>query len=188
MLEAPAGAHPGGSGVLDEVVRPQLVQHPGQHVRQVAVALKVVDEQLKDAVVIRAGHELKFWVPGNYMLFFLQGNIAENKFVRLIEKYVIRETTTRQFHRSLPQIYTPKEITKNKKTSQTHCLIGNLTLSLSDKDTTCLTLLNNILGGTGFTSKLNLSVRERNGWVYTIDSSLNLYSDVGVWCIYVRPG
>ena len=118
------------------------------------------------------------------MLFFLQGNIAENKFVRLIEKYVIRETTTRQFHRSLPQIYTPKEITKNKKTSQTHCLIGNLTLSLSDKDTTCLTLLNNILGGTGLTSKLNLSVRERNGWVYAIDSSINLYSDVGVWCIY----
>ena len=118
------------------------------------------------------------------MLFFLQGNIAENKFVRLIEKYVIRETTTRQFHRSLPQIYTPKEITRNKKTSQTHCLIGNLTLSLSDKDTTCLTLLNNILGGTGLTSKLNLSVRERNGWVYAIDSSINLYSDVGVWCIY----
>ena len=27
------------------------------------------------------------------MLFFLQGNIAKNKFVRLIEKYVIRETT-----------------------------------------------------------------------------------------------
>ena len=52
MLEAPAGAHPGGSGVLDEVFRPQLVQHPGQHVRQVAVALEVVDEQLKDAVVV----------------------------------------------------------------------------------------------------------------------------------------
>ena len=48
VLEAPAGAHPGGSGVLDEVVRPQLVQHPGQHVRQVAVALEVVDEQLKN--------------------------------------------------------------------------------------------------------------------------------------------
>jgi len=51
-------------------------------------------------------------------------------------------------------------------------------------DSLTLTLLNNILGGSSLTSRLNLAIRERNGWVYAIDSSLNLYSDTGIWAIY----
>ncbi len=118
------------------------------------------------------------------MLFFLQGNIDENKFLKLTEKYICHTATKREFSRNSPNPYLPQNVVCNKNTNQTHCLIGNLTLSLSDDNTHSLTLLNNILGGTSLTSKLNLAIRERNGWVYSIDSSLNLYSDIGIWSIY----
>lgn len=118
------------------------------------------------------------------MLFFVHGNISEERFYRLAAKHIGRDATKRSFKRQKPNLYEPERVVSNKKTNQTLCLIGNLTLSLISDDTARITLLNNILGGTSLTSKLNLAIRERNGWVYAIDSSLNLYSDTGVWTIY----
>lgn len=118
------------------------------------------------------------------MLFFAHGNIESEQLLRLVAKHIGRDATKRCFQRQSLNQYKPQSIALNKKTSQTHCLIGTLTQSLKSDQTVRLTLLNNILGGTSFTSKLNLAARERNGWVYAIDSSLNLYSDTGVWAIY----
>jgi predicted Zn-dependent peptidase len=47
-----------------------------------------------------------------------------------------------------------------------------------------LYLLNNILGGPGMNARLNLSLRERHGLVYTVESTMVSYSDCGLWCIY----
>ena len=47
-----------------------------------------------------------------------------------------------------------------------------------------LYLLNNILGGPGMNARLNLSLRERHGLVYTVESSMTAYSDMGVWSVY----
>ena len=47
-----------------------------------------------------------------------------------------------------------------------------------------LYLLNNIIGGPGLNSRLNLALRERNGLVYSVESSLVCYGDTGAWCIY----
>ena len=47
-----------------------------------------------------------------------------------------------------------------------------------------LYLLNNILGGPGMNARLNLSLRERNGLVYTVESTMVSYSDTGIWNIY----
>jgi predicted Zn-dependent peptidase len=47
-----------------------------------------------------------------------------------------------------------------------------------------MALLNNILGGPGMNSRLNLSVRERHGLAYTVESSYNAYSDTGIFSIY----
>ena len=41
-----------------------------------------------------------------------------------------------------------------------------------------------MLGGPGMSSRLNLSLREKNGLVYTVESSMTTYTDTGVWCIY----
>jgi predicted Zn-dependent peptidase len=45
-------------------------------------------------------------------------------------------------------------------------------------------LLNNILGGQGLNSRLNLSLREKNGFAYNVESVYNPYYDTGVFCIY----
>ena len=45
-------------------------------------------------------------------------------------------------------------------------------------------LLNNILGGPGMNSLLNLSLRERNGLVYTVESSVQTFTDCGWWGVY----
>ena len=47
-----------------------------------------------------------------------------------------------------------------------------------------LYLLNNILGGPGMNARLNVSLREKHGLVYTVDSSMVSYSDTGMWCTY----
>ena len=47
-----------------------------------------------------------------------------------------------------------------------------------------LYLLNNILGGPGMNARLNLSLREKHGLVYTVESSMASYSDTGCWSVY----
>jgi predicted Zn-dependent peptidase len=47
-----------------------------------------------------------------------------------------------------------------------------------------LYLLNNILGGPGMNARLNLSLRERHGLVYTVESMMTAYSDCGLWSTY----
>ncbi|MFI3240058.1 MAG: insulinase family protein, partial [Bacteroidales bacterium] len=45
-------------------------------------------------------------------------------------------------------------------------------------------LFNNILGGPGMNSLLNMAMRERKGYVYSVDSSVMMYSDCGLFSIY----
>ena len=56
---------------------------------------------------------------------------------------------------------------------------------MHDKDLTTYTILNNILGGPGLNSRLNLNIREKYGFAYSIESFLQPYSDTGVFGIYV---
>ena len=44
--------------------------------------------------------------------------------------------------------------------------------------------LNNLLGGPGMNSRLNVSLRERRGLVYNVEANLTSYTDTGVFCIY----
>ena len=68
---------------------------------------------------------------------------------------------------------------KKKDTYQNHCIIGNLAYDLKDKARMGMFLLNNILGGQGLNSRLNLSLREKNGLAYNVESSYNPYFDTG---------
>jgi predicted Zn-dependent peptidase len=69
-------------------------------------------------------------------------------------------------------------------TFQNHCIIGTLAYDLKDERRMGMFLLNNILGGQGLNSRLNLSLREKNGLAYNVESSYNPYCDTGVFSIY----
>jgi predicted Zn-dependent peptidase len=63
-------------------------------------------------------------------------------------------------------------------------MIGNRAYDIHHPLHIPLYLLNNILGGPGMNARLNISLRERNGLVYTVDSSMVSYSDTGLWAVY----
>jgi predicted Zn-dependent peptidase len=71
-----------------------------------------------------------------------------------------------------------------KDTYQAHCIIGNLAYDLNDERRIGLHLLNNIIGGPGLNTRLNLSLREKNGYSYHTESHYSPYSDTGVLSVY----
>ncbi|MBR2778202.1 MAG: insulinase family protein [Prevotella sp.] len=75
-------------------------------------------------------------------------------------------------------------ITLDKATHQAHVMIGTRAYSYNDPRRMTLYLLNNILGGPGMNARLNLSLRERHGLVYTVESSMVSYGDTGAWSVY----
>ena len=75
-------------------------------------------------------------------------------------------------------------IIRHRGTHQAHVIIGSRAYAADDKRRWALYLLNNILGGPGLNSRLNLSLRERNGLVYSVESSMVCYGDTGCWCVY----
>ena len=56
--------------------------------------------------------------------------------------------------------------------------------ALPDQKRLQLYLLNNILGGPGMNSKLNLALRERRGYSYSAESHYAPYTDTGAMMIY----
>ena len=75
-------------------------------------------------------------------------------------------------------------IVMQKNTHQAHVMIGTQAYNVNDDRRMPLYLLNNMLGGPGMNAKLNLALREHNGLVYTVESTMVAYGDTGTWSIY----
>lgn len=75
-------------------------------------------------------------------------------------------------------------IVMQKNTHQAHVMIGTQAYDVNDDRRMSLYLLNNMLGGPGMNAKLNLALREHNGLVYTVESTMVAYGDTGTWSIY----
>ena len=78
----------------------------------------------------------------------------------------------------------PQQIRVNKQMMQAHSMLGTQTYSLHHPYKAGLLLLNNILGGNGMSSILNLQIREKYGIAYTIESNYSPLSDTGIFALY----
>ena len=126
----------------------------------------------------------RFYQPGN-RVFFVQGQYDFKKIVRLAEKHLADvPAVTVDNQRVPPPLYVPERLVVPKDTHQAHVMIGSRGYNAYDDKRTALYLLNNILGGPGMNSKLNVSLRERRGLVYNVESNLTSYTDTGAFCIY----
>lgn len=67
---------------------------------------------------------------------------------------------------------------------QAHVIMGREAYGIHHPHRLALSLLNNILGGPAMSSRLNMALRERNGLVYTVESSMTAYGDTGIWAVY----
>lgn len=119
------------------------------------------------------------------MIFCSVGNIADEKLLKLFKTHFgdIPESPVSK-REIIKWQYKPSVITKKMDTFQNHCIIGNIAYDLKDERRMGMYLLNNILGGQGLNSRLNLSLREKNGLAYNVESGYNPYSDTGIFSIY----
>jgi predicted Zn-dependent peptidase len=108
------------------------------------------------------------------------------KVVALAEKHFANIKTTQhtEFKRDTFSNYVPKNLKIAKPITQAHCLIGSEAYSLYDKKRLIFFLLNNLLGGAGMNSRLNMTLREKHGLVYSIESNYSSYIDTGLFSIY----
>lgn len=83
-----------------------------------------------------------------------------------------------------PPAAVPFDKTLNKRNHQANCVIGALAPSLyQERERIATVLLCNILGGPASNSILNSVLREKNGWVYSVECGYTQFSDTGMVAI-----
>lgn len=130
------------------------------------------------------------FISDNYytdkMVLSVVGDFEFDQVIEMCSPYINRVPARKRNAMRKPfKLYKPKEIRVVKKTEQVHMMLGNKAYSFMDNKRIPMILLNNILGGPGMNSKLNLSVREKYGYTYNIESSYIAYSDTGIFSLYL---
>jgi predicted Zn-dependent peptidase len=132
---------------------------------------------------------IRRFIKHNYstyqMVFCSVGAIGPVKIRTLFEKYFsLAEASNGMRRKKTEYRYTPVTRERKMDTYQNHCIIGNIGYDLHHDKRMGLFILNNILGGQGMNSRLNLSLREKRGYAYNVESVYNPYTDTGLITIY----
>ena len=127
---------------------------------------------------------IKAHVNFEKIVFSSLGNISSKKIDRLINKHVAPlEAQLGIQKRPIFNAYQALHQSKNREISQVHHLMGLPTYSLHDPKRIPFYLLTNILGGPAMNSRLNLSLREKHGFVYGVEAQFLSYTDIGLFSI-----
>nr|MBC7611433.1 insulinase family protein [Pseudopedobacter sp.] len=133
--------------------------------------------------------DIASFIAKNYntheIIFAISGSYNPTKVLKLAAQYfgVIPENKNPKNRIAPITIPVQKAIVK-KPINQAHCMLGCRAYSVNQEQKTGLLLLNNLLGGTGMSSRLNLEIREKHGIAYTIESNYSPLSDTGLFSIY----
>ena len=133
--------------------------------------------------------DIKQFIKHNYrtdqIIVAVLGNYTFNKLIKIGSKYFgeVPENSS-ESSRIKPLKALPQHLLVNKQMMQAHSMLGTQTYSLHHPYKAGLLLLNNILGGNGMSSVLNLQIREKYGIAYTIESNYSLLSDTGIFALY----
>jgi predicted Zn-dependent peptidase len=142
-----------------------------------------------DAVNAFNRADIQHFISTNYntseMIFAVFGDYELNKIIKLTEKYfgTVRQNDSGK-NRIAPNVNPGSLVIEHKPISQTHCMLGGTAYPAKHPHKYALLLLNNLLGGMGMSSRLNLEIREKYGIAYTIESSYTTFSDTGMFSIY----
>lgn len=119
------------------------------------------------------------------MVLSVSGNAGIDEIVRLAEQYfLVKGSKVPPTNRTTFKQYKKVEVVQDRSVNQVHYLSGTTAFSLNHPSRYTMVLLNNLLGGPGMNSRLNLNVREKYGFTYTIESGYHTYSDTGVFYLY----
>lgn len=120
------------------------------------------------------------------MVLFVVGQVPFRSVQRWAQKHFAEMEVGDEapLPRTAPAPARPGRHVQAQDTHQAHVAVGGRAYDLYHPDRMVLYLLNNLLGGPGMSSRLNLSLRERRGLVYTVDSTYQPFTDTGEWCVY----
>jgi len=119
------------------------------------------------------------------MVFAVSGNAGKEQVMRIAEKYFeTKKYKTKAAKRKKFKAKKPQQVSVSKTINQVHYITGCEAYNLKNENRYAMILLNNILGGPGMNSKLNLNIREKYGYTYCIESGYHAYSDTGLFHIY----
>ena len=134
------------------------------------------------------------WMAQHYrperIVLFVQGNVSTKQVISSAERELgevphissLTSHSSLSSHSSMPSATTR---TYKRHTHQTHVMLGSHAYPIGHPKQLTMYLLNNILGGGSMSSRLYLSLREKHGLVYNIDSQAVPLSDTGYWNIYL---
>jgi predicted Zn-dependent peptidase len=119
------------------------------------------------------------------IVFSCVGNISLEEVERIARKYLedVRKKKAKAKRKRF-KIYKPLEQILQRTVKQAKCAIGRDAYSIMSENRIPLFLLVNILGGPGMNSKLNLALREKHGFVYSIDAHYIPYTDTGMFAVF----
>ena len=133
------------------------------------------------------------WMAQHYrperMVLFVLGNVTTKQVIAAAERELLSYSPPPIANSQSLISHIPSPIahtrTYKRHTHQTHIMLGSHTYPIGHPKQLTMYLLNNILGGGSMSSRLYLSLREKHGLVYNIDSQAVPLSDTGYWNIYL---
>lgn len=126
-------------------------------------------------------------------IFFFQGKVSFDRVVRMVEKWYDFESKVERADEGIVERIKCKVERAESRVEpfviseghhQSHVLLGAETYPIGHPNAAAVALINNLLGGPGMNSRLNLSLRERRGLVYNVESNVTNYTDAGYMGIY----
>lgn len=117
--------------------------------------------------------------------FSCVGNISVEEVERVARKYLegIRQKKAKSRRKKF-RSYKPREHELRRTLKQAKCAIGRDAYPLASENRIPMFLLTNILGGPGMNSRLNLALREKYGFVYSVDAHYIPYTDTGMFAVF----
>ena len=130
-------------------------------------------------------------------VFYVSGNVDFRMLVRRLEKafgdthesragevFESRREGEYAFRGMKEELLGARRDDREQMTHQSHVMTGTAFHGDTEKYRIPLFVLNNIIGGPSMNSRLNLSLRERRGLVYTVESNMTSYTDALLWTVY----
>ncbi len=127
----------------------------------------------------------RYYHPKNVVLS-ISSDIPFAKFIKWAEKHcATADYSFTKTKRTSFKVYAPKTETKKTDHIQCHAILGNTCYAHEHPLRLPMLLLNNLLGGPGMNSRLNLSVREKHGYTYNVESGYTAFKDTGLFHCYL---
>ncbi|HMV09893.1 MAG TPA: pitrilysin family protein [Cyclobacteriaceae bacterium] len=123
-------------------------------------------------------------VDTSRVVFSCVGNIPVDKIEKFANKYLHVRKSTRKVVRERAVKYIPREKEITRPVKQGRCAMGREAYPIYHENRIPFYMLVNMLGGPGMNSRLNIALREKYGFVYSVDAHYVSYTDTGMFVIY----